>query len=52
MDRSEIYVIIIYNSIIVSGWINNGKVLQDLENIYNTKLHSEDHHKNFEESIL
>ena len=39
-------------SIIVSGWINNGKVMQSLENIYNKKLRYEHHHKNFEESIL
>ena len=52
MDRSEIYVITIYISIIVSGWINNGKVMQGLENIYYKKLRYEHHHKNFEESIL
>ena len=52
MDRSEIYVITIDISIIVSGWINNGKVMQGLENIYNKKLRYEHHHKNFEESIL
>ena len=39
-------------SIIVSGWINNGNVMQGLENICNKKLRYEHHHKNFEESIL
>ena len=48
MDRSEIYVIRIYNSIIVSVWINNGKLMQGLENIYYKKLHYEHHHKNSE----
>ena len=52
MDRSEISVITIYISIIASGWINNGEVMQDLENICYKKLHYEHHHKNFGESIL
>ena len=52
MDRSEISVITIYISIIASGWINNGKVIQGLEKIYSKKLRCEHHHKNFEESIL
>ena len=52
MNRSEISVINIYISIIASGWINNGKVMQGLENMYYTKLRYELHHKNFEESIL
>ena len=37
MDRAETYVITTYIRIIVSGWINNGKVLKSLENIYNKK---------------
>ena len=45
MDSSEIYVINIYIGIIVSGWINNGKVMQGLENIYYKKLRYEHHHK-------
>ena len=44
MDRSEIFGITIYISIIVSGWINNGKVMQGLENIYNKKLYYEYYH--------
>ena len=52
MDRSEIYVITIYISIFVSGFVNKRKVMQDLENIYHKKLRNEHHHKNFEESIL
>ena len=41
-----------YIGIIASGWINNGKVMQDLENIDYKKLRYEHHHKNFEENIL
>ena len=52
MDQSENSAITIYTSIIASGWINNGKVMQGLENIYYKKLRYEHHHKNFEESIL
>ena len=52
MDRSDISVITIHVSIIASGWINNGKFMQGLENIYYKKLRYEHHHKNFEESIL
>ena len=52
MDRSEIYVNIIYISIIVSGWMINEKAMQGVENIYYKKFRSEHHHKNFEESIL
>ena len=52
MDKSEISLITVYISIIVSSWINNGKVMQGLEKIYYKKLHYEHHHKNFEESVL
>ena len=52
MDRSEISVITMYNIIIASGWINNGKVMQGLEDIYYKKLCNKLHHKNFEESIF
>ena len=52
MDRSEIFVITIYISIIASGWINNREVMQGLEKIYYKKLRYEHHHKNFEESTL
>ena len=52
MDKSEISLITVYISIIVSSWINNGKVMQGLEKIYYEKLRYEHHHKNFEESVL
>ena len=52
MDKSEISLITVYISIIVSSWINNGKVMQGLEKIYYKKLRYEHHHKNFEESVL
>ena len=52
MDRSEIFGITIYISIILSGWINNGKVMEGLENIYNKKLYYEHYHQNFDKSIL
>ena len=52
MDRSEIFVITLYISIIARGWINNREVMQSLEKIYYKKLRYEHHHKDFEESIL
>ena len=52
MGRPEIFGITIYTSIILSGWINNGKVMEGLENIYNKKLYYEHYHSNFEESVL
>ena len=52
MDKSEISLITVYISIIVSSWINNGKVMEGLEKNYYKKLRYEHHHKNFEESVL
>ena len=44
MGRPEIFGITIYTSVILSGWINNGKVMEGLENIYNKKLYYEHYH--------
>ena len=50
--KFEIHLITIYIIIVASGWTNNGKLIQDLENIYNKKLCYEHHHEKCKESIL
>ena len=52
MDELNILVITIYMTIILSGWIKNGRDMQGLDRLYNKKLRYEHHHLNFQESIL
>ena len=52
MDKVELYVISIYITIITSGWMKNGMVMQSHESIYNKEVRYEHHSRNFDESIL